>query len=697
MPFPAVSKKAPQARKIALSLTRHGKTRVDEYAWLRAGNWQEVMRDPGKLDEAIRRHLEAENAHVEAAMAGTAGLQQEIVAEMRGRIREDDSSPPMRDGPYWYATRFQAGAEHPQFVRSAGRDGAAQVVLDGNVQARGKAFFRLGAAGHSPDHRWFAWASDEKGSEYYTVRFRDTDTGRDLPAAIADTAGGGVFSADSRSFLYTRLDANHRPSKVLLHRIGDSGPDRLVWEEADPGKFLGVGKTHSGRLIVLESHDHDTAEAWLIPADDPGRPPQLVAAATPGIEYSIEEANGILYILTNRDQARDFKIATAEVGHPQPDHWRDLVVHKPGRLILDIAAFARHLVRLERENGLPRIVIRRIADGAEHDIAFDEEAYSLGLIGSLEFDTDIIRFSYSSPTTPARIFDYDMESRQRVLVKQQEVPSGHDPAAYVTRRIFAPARDGERIPVTLLMKAATPRDGSAPCLLYGYGSYGITVPAAFDTNILSLVDRGFVHAVAHVRGGKDKGYAWYEAGRLDRKMNTFNDFVDAATFLAGENYTSRGKIVALGRSAGGMLVGAAANLAPELFGGIAAEVPFVDVLNTMLDDTLPLTPPEWGEWGNPIDSAAAYETIASYSPYDNVAARTYPPILAVAGLTDPRVTYWEPAKWIAKLRACKTGDAPVLLKTHMDAGHAGNPGRFSKLGEYAFTYAFAIRCVADIG
>jgi oligopeptidase B len=694
MAFSPASQIAPAARRGETRATHHGHTRIDPYAWLRADNWQEVMRDPARLDSAIRSHLEAENAYQEAVMADTADLQTSIQAEMRGRIREDDSSPPMRDGPYWYASRFKKGADHPQIVRSTSRGGSPRVILDGEAEAKGKAYFRLGGSGHSPDHKLLAWAFDDKGSEYYTVRFRDLASCADLPGGIADTAGGGVFSKDATSFFYTRVDENHRPSRLYLHEIGKGAPDRLVHEETDPGKFLGAGKTHSGEFIVIDSHDHDTAQAWLVPADDPRREPLPVAAATPGVEYSIEEANGTLYILTNRDGARDFKIVTSFPERPQPEYWRDLVAHVPGRLILDQVTFKRHLIRLERENGLPRIVVRRHSDGVEHAISFAEEAYALGLLGAFEFDTDVIRFSYSSMTTPTRIYDYDMEARKRVLVKEQEVPSGHDPKRYLTRRLFAPAKDGETVPVTLLMRRDTPQDGSAPCLLYGYGSYGISVPAAFDTNILSLADRGFVYAIAHVRGGKDKGYAWYEAGRLQRKMNTFTDFVAAGEFLAREKYTSRGRIVALGRSAGGMLVGAAANLAPDLFAGIAAEVPFVDVLNTMLDDTLPLTPPEWGEWGNPVASAEAFSSIAAYSPYDNVAAKRYPPILAVAGLTDPRVTYWEPAKWIARLRATQTGSAPVLLKTHMDAGHAGNPGRFSKLGEYAFTYAFAIKCVS---
>jgi oligopeptidase B len=409
------------------------------------------------------------------------------------------------------------------------------------------------------------------------------------------------------------------------------------------------------------------------------------------------EGGDVFYILTNADGAKDFKIVTAPVSDPDPANWKELVPHEPGRLILSILAFKDFLVRLERKDGLPRIVIRDRATGEEHAIDFAEEAYSLGLSGSYEYDTETIRFSYSSMTTPSQLFDYDLRTRERTLLKTQEVPSGHDPDDYVTRRLMAPAADGELVPVSIVYHRGTPLDGTAPALLYGYGSYGSSIPASFNTNILSLVDRGFVYAIAHIRGGKDKGYAWYEDGKRAKKTNTFTDFIAVARHLVREGFTSHDRIVAHGGSAGGMLMGAVANMAPEAFGGIIAEVPFVDVLTTMLDATLPLTPPEWPEWGNPIASAEDYRTIAAYSPYDNVSAQAYPPILAVAGLTDPRVTYWEPAKWVAKLRAMKTDDNPVLFKINMKSGHAGASGRFSRLEEVAFTHAFALKVTGKAG
>jgi oligopeptidase B len=482
----------------------------------------------------------------------------------------------------------------------------------------------------------------------------------------------------------------------LRHAIGSSGPHAFIYEQPNPGYFLGLGATQDRRLLLLSVHDHETAEVSLIDAEDPSAAPRLVSPREHEHDYSVEHHGDRLIILTNSDGAEDYRIVDAPADNPGREHWREIEPHRPGRLILEIVAFKDHLVRLERENGLPRIVIRRFADGAEHEIAFAEEAYALGISPGFEYDTRTLRFTYSSMTTPAQVFDYDMETRERALRKTQEIPSGHDPANYITRRVMAPAKDGETVPVSLLYRKGTRLDGSGPLLLYGYGAYGMSIPASFSTNALSLVDRGFVYAIAHVRGGKDKGYRWYKDGKREKKVNSFTDFIAAGDYLAREKFTSRGRIVAQGGSAGGMLMGAIANMAPDLFLGVIAEVPFVDVLTTMLDASLPLTPPEWPEWGNPIESAEAYRTIAAYSPYDNVKAHPYPHILALAGLTDPRVTYWEPAKWVAKLRERKTGDRLLLLRTNMDAGHAGASGRFERLKEVALAYAFALK-IAGLG
>ncbi|MDI7861310.1 S9 family peptidase [Rhizobiaceae bacterium n13] len=688
---------APVASKKPVEDTRHGITRVDDYGWMRADNWQAMFKDPSILDPEIRKHLEAENAYMNVAMEDTRDLQKTLFAEMKGRIKEDDSSVPVKDGPFAYGTFFVTGGEQPRYFRiprDADRmdESQRQLLLDGDKEAEGKAYFRLSGIDHTTDHSRGIWGYDDKGSEYYTLKVRDLATGEDLDDVIENSGGGGVWAPDGKSFFYTLQDENHRPSKIFHHILGQpQSSDRLVYEEKDPGFFMGVGGSLLDDFIYIDIHDHETSEYRLLSTSDLTAEPKLVFRRDPGTEYSMTEGGDVFYILTNADGAKDFKIMEAPVDNPGKENWREVVAHKPGTLILNHMAYARHLVWLQRRNGLPEIVIRDRVSGEEHAIAFDEEAYSLGLQGAAEYDTDVIRFTYSSMTTPSQLYDYDMATRERTLLKTQEVPSGHNPDDYVTRRVFAPAWDGETVPVTLLYRKDVALDGSAPCLLYGYGAYGITIPAGFNTNCLSLADRGFVYAIAHVRGGKDKGFDWYENGKMDKKTNTFKDFIAAADYLNQQKFTSYANIIAEGGSAGGMLMGAIANMAPEKFAGIIAAVPFVDVLNTMLDDTLPLTPPEWPEWGNPIHSKEEYDWIASYSPYDNVGAKPYPPVLALGGLTDPRVTYWEPAKWVARLREKTTGDAPILLKTNMDAGHGGASGRFQRLEEIAFEYAFAIK------
>ena len=683
----------PRAEQRPHVTTYHGLERNDVYAWLKAPNWQQVMREPAALPQDIRDYLEAENAHVDAVMADTEELQERIFAELKGRIKEDDSSVPMSDHEYAYYVGYVQGGQHPRYCRRL-RDltSAETVLIDGNAEAGERGFFKLGSMIHSPDHKFVAWSHDDQGSELYQLRIRDLAAGKDLADCIDNSTGHIAWAQDSRSFFYVENDENHRPCRVWHHVIGTARiEDRLVYQEPDPGFFVGVSKTQSDAFVVISSHDHETSELRVVPADDPTAPLSLIAERRVGVEYDIDHWDDQFLILANHDGAEDFKIATAPVAAPAPQNWRDLVAHVKGRLILNIEAYKNHLVRLEREDGLPRIVIRDRATGEEHSIAFDEEAYSLGMSGSLEYDTDFMRFSYSSMTTPAQVYDYNMRTRERVLRKNQEIPSGHDPSLYVTRRVFAPAPDGERVPVSLLYRKETRLDGSAPAWLYGYGSYGITMSASFNPHWLSLADRGFVCAIAHVRGGKDKGYRWYLDGKRERKTNTFKDFIAAARYLAEAKFASASRIVAHGGSAGGMLMGAVANMAPEMFKGIIAEVPFVDVLTTMLDDTLPLTPPEWPEWGNPIESKEDYALLLSYSPYDNVEMKNYPHILAVAGLTDPRVTYWEPAKWVARLREMKTDSNFLLLKTQMGAGHAGAPGRFDRLKEIAFVYAFGLK------
>lgn len=683
----------PLAKRVSHTTTHHGIALSDDYAWLRADNWQEVMRQPSLLDADIRDYLEAENAFTESTLAPTQPLQDALFKEMKARLKEDDRQVPQPDGPFEYFPRFIKGGQYAQLCRIplGGAAGDATVLLDGNLEAAGKDYWDLGATSHSNDHRYLAYSTDDKGSELYTIRIRDLETGATLPDEIPDTRGDIIWSDDGTSLFYIKVDANHRPLYVYRHTLGTpTSDDVLVYEEKDTGFYVGVSQTQSRRFVLIDIHDHETSEVHLIDSEAVTSSPRLVAPRRKGHQYSVEHHGDLLIIMTNSNDAEDFRIVTAPISDPGEANWRELLPHKPGRLLIDVNVFANHMARLEREDSLPRIVVTRMSDGNEHSIAFDEEAYALGLSAGYEFDTTRIRFTYSSMTTPAETFDYDMETRQRTLRKRQEVPSGHTPADYVTRRLFAPAPDGELVPVTLLYKKTTPLDGSAPVLLYGYGAYGISMPASFSTARLSLVNRGFIYAVAHIRGGKDKGYRWYTNGKMAAKTNTFSDFIAAGEHLVAQGLTQRGRIVANGGSAGGMLMGAVANRAPDLFLGIIAEVPFVDVLNTMLDASLPLTPPEWPEWGNPLQSPEEFTVIKSYSPYDNVEAKAYPHILAVAGLTDPRVTYWEPAKWIAKLRSLNTSPNLVLLKTNMGAGHGGASGRFDSLKDVALTFAFAL-------
>ena len=691
---------APETPQKRYQDTHHGITRSDPFAWLRDNNWQAVMKDPHALDADIRAHLEAENAYTDKVLAPTKELQDILFGEMRGRILEDDNSVPVNDGALSWATRYVQGGEHPILCcgpRDAEIDDM-RVIVDGNEEADGKDFFKIIDSEADPTATRLAWAYDDKGSEYFTIRLRHLETGKDEADALVDTGGSFAWSACGQYIFYIAVDENHRPHRVMRHRLGSpQADDVMVYEEADAGFFVSLSASRSGRFLFISAHDHETAEAYLIDAHEPLGEPICIAPREAGIEYDVHDdaARNRLIITTNWDgdkKADDFQICTAPVPMAAGDksEWSVLRAHQAGCLVLDALPFENHLVALVRENALPRLDITDMADGTTRSIAFDEEAYDVSLGGLAEYAAANLRFTYASMTTPTQTFDYDMATGERVLRKTQIVPSGHEASDYVTRRVTATGHDGVQIPVSVLYPKDTPLDGSAPVLLYGYGSYGITIPAAFSVTRLSLVDRGFIYAIAHIRGGRACGHNWFMDGRGPKKTNTFEDFVSAARDLIARGWTRPGQISIHGGSAGGLLVGASVNLAPELFCGAIAEVPFVDVLTTMLDDTLPLTPPEWPEWGNPIASEAAYNLIAGYSPYDNVAAKAYPHILATAGLTDPRVTYWEPAKWVARIRDARTDDGLSLLRTEMTAGHGGKAGRFNQLHEIAFVYAFVL-------
>ena len=669
-----------------------GRTRIDEYAWMKDENWQRVLRDPSALRPDIRAHLEAENAYTAAVLAETEALQATIFAEIKGRIKQDEATVPAPDGPWEYYARYEPGAQHPIHARRP-RDASdgEQVLIDADALARGHEYYALAAARHSPDHRWFAYAEDTQGSEVYRVRLKNLTTGALLPEPVEGCTGNVAWSADSRWLFWTQRDDNGRPVRVLRRPVpGGPADDVPVYDEPDAGFFLRVALSASRAWIVIACGDQQTSEAHLIPSADPTTAPRVVEPRRTGVRYDVEHWGGRFILRTNADGAVDFKLVEAPEADPAAANCRDWLPHRPGRFIVGTAATAGHFVRLERADANNRIVVTAGDTGREHTIAVDEAAFVLRLAGGHEWDTTLLRYTYESPTTPRQWFDFDMRTHARTLRKTQEVPSGHDPARYVTHRLHARAPDGAEVPITVLMRAGTALDGSAPLLLYGYGAYGIAMEPSFSVRTLSLVDRGWVWATAHVRGGSEKGWGWFLDGRGANKCRTFTDFIACAEHLADAGYGARGGMVASGGSAGGLLVGAVANMRPDLWSGVVAAVPFVDVLNTMSDTGLPLTPPEWPEWGNPLTDPAAYDAIAAYSPYDNVAPRPYPAVLATAGLSDPRVTYWEPAKWVARLRRATTSGAPVLLRTNMDAGHGGAAGRFEALKDVALTYAFAL-------
>ena len=671
----------PKAPKREQELILHSDTRIDPWFWLRD------VDDPETIP-----YLEAENAYLEATMKSTEGLQEDLYKEMRARIKEDDSSVPEKEGDYFYYTRYETDGQYAIYCRKRGSlDAAEEVLLDVNALAEGVAYMRIGVCRNSPDHRWLAYSTDEDGGEEYTLRVRNLETGEDLTEAFPKTYYSLAWANDSRTFFYTVLDENHRPVKVYRHRLGDDpAQDALVFEEKDVRFFVHVERSASRRFIYIAAGGNNMSEWRFLDADHPAGELRLIEPRRKDFEYDVVDHGDRFLIRNNDDGAKDFKVSEAPVDSSSAENWRDFVPHKPGRLIRGLVAFKDHLVIAERRNGLPEICVMDLAGGEAHRVAFDEAAYTVGPQGSREWDTTTLRFSYMSMTTPNTVYDYDMTTRDRLLRKQDEVLGGFDSAHYETQRIFATARDGARVPISLAYRKGTPLDGSAPLILYGYGSYGNSTEASFNSNRLSMVDRGFIFAVAHIRGGMEMGWDWYENGKLLKKKHTFTDFIDCAEHLIEMNYTRKGEIVAVGGSAGGLLMGAVVNMRPELFKAAIAHVPFVDVLSTMLDDTLPLTTMEYNEWGNPNDPAF-YDYIKSYSPYDNVSAQAYPHLLITGGINDPRVTYWEPAKWTAKLRETRTDKHLLLMKIHMESGHAGASGRFDYLKEVALDWAFALK------
>ena len=664
----------------------------DPHAWLRCADWPAVLRDPAALEPGIRSHLEQENRRTETELRSVATLKDDLARELRARVPGRDADVPVPDGAYAYYQRFEDGGEYPILCRVPADDTTEEVLLDGNREAAQVSFFRIGGARHSPDHGMLAYAADRKGSEKYEVRFLALPSRVELADRLPETQGDLAWSLDSRQLFYTVLDDQHRPWQVRRHRLGDSPEsDVTVFTSPSPQVFVSVSRTESGRFIRIDCHEHaDSSETYLIDASQPASEPVPVWPRREGVRYTASDQGDQLLILTNDDGAEDFKVVQVPMNGDRTEA-HEVVPHRAGVYLLDMQVFADWLVRLERVAGLPRIVVRNLRDDVEYTIdAGGEEAFNLQLVPGMEYGGRVVRYVYSSLTTPSRTFDFDLRERTSVLRKEQQIPGGHDADQYVAKRLTARSDDGAEVPISLVHRRDLVLDGRTPLLLYGYGAYGHATPASFAHTRFSLLDRGFVYAIAHVRGGTELGYGWYLDGKLEHKENSFTDFVAAGRVLVQEGYTARGRIIAHGGSAGGLLVGASLNRESKLFGGVIAEVPFVDVLNTMLDATLPLTPPEWSEWGDPIRDEAARVRIGSYCPYSNVSERRYPAVLATAGLTDPRVGYWEPAKWIAKLREHTTSAAPVLLWTNLEAGHGGSAGRFARLDEVALVYAFAL-------
>ena len=676
----------PRAAQRAHSITHHGRTFDDPWAWLRDPNYPEVT------DKDVLAYLEAENAWFEAAMAPRQPLIDRLFEEMKGRIKEDDASVPQKDGAYVYWRAFEKGAEYRQWLRrpvTAPLDGSAdQLILDEPALAEGKDYFRLGAISISPCARYLAFAVDDDGSERFEVRIRDLDTGDLLADVIPGTLSSLVWTKDSGALIYGLANDNWRTDNARLHRIGTPLSDDIeLFHEGDEGFRVSVGLTSAENWIVLGTGDHVTSEVWLIPADDPAAKPRLVSAREPGREYDVDEHDGWLYIRTN-DIHPNFRLVRARVD--TPDQWEEVIAPSDHFYLTDVSLFKHFYVTEGREDGLDQIELRDYATHRPHRISFPEESYVAGLDDNPEYDAAKLRISYESMVSPETIFDLDLATGIRTTLKVQDIPSGYDATAYASERLSIIARDGTAIPVSIVYRKDFPRDGSRPLHLYGYGAYGIAMEPGFSTGRLSLLDRGFAYAIAHIRGGDDLGQQWYLDGKLDKRTNTFNDFVDVAKGLIDLGYSSAGKVTISGGSAGGELMGAVINSDPEIWGAVVAHVPFVDVLNTMLDASLPLTPGEWPEWGNPIEDVAAFDLIASYSPYDQVKAQAYPPLMVTAGLNDPRVTYWEPAKWVAKLREHRTNDAALILKTNMGAGHGGKSGRWESLKETAEEFAFLL-------
>ncbi|MGQ0824331.1 MAG: S9 family peptidase [Actinomycetota bacterium] len=672
---------APTAPRRPIELRAHGDVRVDDWYWLR-----------NRDDPEVRAHLAAENAYADEMLAATASLREQIFTEIKARIEESDTSAPVPHGPWEYYTRTVEGLQYPIHCRRARDSEREDVLLDENVEGNGENYFSVGAAAVSPDHAVLAFAVDDNGGERHRLRFRDLESGNDLPDVITDVSYGLAWANGASTCFYVRPDDAMRPWQVWRHRLGeDPTNDALVFQEDDERFFVHLSRTRSGQFVLIDSSSKTTSEVWVIPTGAAETAPRVVAPREHGHEYSVEhhwsEERGDRFLIVTNGGARNFKLVAAPAVDPERQYWADLVPHREDVRLEDVDAFESHVVLSERHEGLPRLRVMRVEDGDTHDVAFTEPVYTAWIGPNDDYETATLRYGYTSLVAPATDVDYDVETRVATVRKVQTVRGDYDPAAYTSTRLWVAHPDGTRVPMSVVHRAGVPLDGSAPAVLYGYGAYEHSNDATFRATRLPLLERGFVFAIAHVRGGGELGRPWYEHGRMAHKENTFRDFVACAEHLIATGYTRPDRLVARGGSAGGLLMGAVANMRPDLFAAIVAEVPFVDLLTTMLDPSLPLTITEWEEWGDP-QRVDAYEWMKRYSPYDNVREQPYPAMLVTTGLNDPRVQYWEPAKWVQKLRAHSTSGYPIVLRTELGAGHGGPSGRYDAWQEEATILAF---------
>ena len=683
----------PVAAKKPFEITTHGHTRTDEYHWMRLSEDQRNAKEPDAHTREVVAHLDAENAYCETMMAPVKQLREELFKELRARIKETDLSVPYRENGYWYHSRYEEGKEYAVQVRRKDLPGAPEEdFLDENKLAVGTTYYDLGDFEISPKNNLVCYSEDRVGRRQYELRFKDLNTGEELKDVITNT-GGGCAWADERTVFYPRKDETLRTNRIYRHELGtDEADDVLVFEEMDPGFSCDVYRSRSDRYVMITTESTTSSEHLMLSVDDPKGPFAVFLPREEDHEHTVMHvpgAPGKWYIVTNW-KALNFRLMEcAEADTRDKRKWKEVVAHRPEVLLEDVDAFRDHLVISERRDGLTHLVVRRLSDGRQHEIAFNDPAYVCFTGTNPEWDTEKLRYGYTSLTTPSSVYEHDLNSQADTLLKQQEVVGSFDAKNYGSERIWVTARDGVKVPVSIVYRKGTALDGTSPLLLYGYGSYGVTIDPIFSSGRLSLLDRGFVYAIAHIRGGEELGREWYETGKMEDKMNTFNDFIDCAEAMVKQKYADPKRLYAWGGSAGGLLMGAVVNMRPELWNGVIADVPFVDVVTTMLDESIPLTTGEFEEWGDPKEKEAYYRML-SYSPYDNVKDQAYPAMLVGSGFHDSQVQYWEPAKWVQRLREHQQGEQPILLHVNMEAGHGGASGRFESLKEVARNYAFLL-------